>query len=509
MRVVLISPYSGIEATGLRIMSACLKEAGFTTRMIFLPDFLEAMAAKHYDARQAAPELIKQLASLCQDVDLIGITVMTPSYELAAWLSDELHVVCQAPILWGGIHPTVCPEECLEHADLICVGEGERMMVELCQRIADGVAYTDVGNLGYRNAQGGVVLNSLYPLEQELDRLPFPDYDYDDHYVLHDDRLVPFTEALMHYYLTDLGSWASGPVYGVMTTRGCPYTCSYCVNNAYAAIYPGWSHIRRRSPANVIAEIQAVRMRLPKISAVILRDDTFLANNRDYIAEFSRLYKQEVDLPFRAYTTAQTADPAKLEMLTAAGLCYVIMGIQSGAQRTKKAYQRRTSNQQILDATYVIHALRAQIPRPAYDVITDNPYENDEDRFETLQLVNALPAPYRLSLYSLTFYPGTDLARTAKAQGMIPVDDRNAYRRNFQMYHLDYYNLVLFCHSLNLPKLLLNVMVTKSVFYLFRHKPLDWLGGQVLALFLALRKRKNVKLYARRRLQWLGLGVSR
>jgi radical SAM superfamily enzyme YgiQ (UPF0313 family) len=504
MRVVLISPYSGIEAAGLRSLSACLKKAGFATRMVFLPDFLEAMATKHYNARLSRPELIEQLAALCHDADLIGITVMTPSFELASWLSDALHIVSKAQILWGGIHPTVSPEECLEHADLVCVGEGERMVVELCQRMADGAAYTDVGNLGYRDAQGAVVLNALYPLEHDLDQLPFPDFDYTDHYVLHDDKIVPFTEALMHYYLTDLGSWADGPVYGVMTTRGCPYTCSYCANNAYTAIYPGWSHIRRRSPANVIAEIQSVRTRLPRISAVILRDDTFLANARDYIAEFSQLYKQEVALPFRAYTTAQTADSAKLEMLADAGLCYVIMGIQSGAQRTKKAYQRRASNQQILDAARAIHTLRAQIPRPTYDLITDNPYENDDDRFETLQLVNALPAPYRLSLYALTFYPGTDLARTAKAQGMIPTDDRSAYRRNFQIYRLDYYNLVLFCHSLNLFKPLLDLMATKAIFRLCRHKPLDWLSGQALALILALRKRKNVNLFAKRRLDWLG-----
>jgi anaerobic magnesium-protoporphyrin IX monomethyl ester cyclase len=213
----------------------------------------------------------------------------------------------------------------------------------------------------------------------------------------------------MDYYLGDIGRWTGSAVYSVLTTRGCPYRCTYCVNNAMVDLYPDWCKLRRRS---------AVRVRLPSIGALIIRDDVFLANPESYIAEFCQLYK-EVGLPFQAYTTAQTADWTKLQLIVDAGLRLPIMGIQSGSARIQKLYQRHTSNEQMLRAARLIHSFRDRVSRPMYDLITDNPYETDEDRFETLQFIHSLPPPYKLSLYSLTFYPGTEIYRRAKADGFI------------------------------------------------------------------------------------------
>ncbi len=502
VQVVLISPYSGIEATGLRVLSACLKRAGFKTRMIFLPDVTEAMAGAHYEERNLSPDVLRQIADLCRDAMLVGITVMTSSFYIARQITQHLHASLEVPMIWGGVHPTVRPQECLGYADLACVGEGEFAMVELARRIAAGRDYRDVPNLAYLDDRGEVVVNPLHPLESDLDKLPFPDYAFETHYVLHGTQVIPFTQDLMHYYLTDLGSWASGPVYGVLTTRGCPYRCTYCANNAFVDIYPGWSKLRRRSPANVIAEIQALRQRLPLIEAIIIRDDTFFANPEAYIAEFCQRYR-EVGLPFRAYTTAQTADSAKMRHLVEAGLHFVVMGIQTGSDRTKKLYRRHVSNEQILKAAQLIHDFRAWIPRPMYDVITDNPYEDDDDRFETLRLVHRLPPPYRLSLFSLTFYPGTELADRAEQDDLICAEDHLIYERNFQIVEPTYYNFALFCHSLNLPRWFLFILTRRPVFDLLTREPLNHMCGWFLQGLLALRLWKNQRLYSRRRQQWL------
>ncbi len=504
MRVALISPYSGIEATGLRILSACLKEAGFETRMLFLPDVAEAMAGTHYGTRRLPPDVVQQIVALCADAALVGITVMTPSVLLARLLTRHLRRSLDVPVIWGGVHPTLCPAESLADADLVCVGEGEQTIVELARRIADGADYTGVPGIGYRREDGEAVVNPPYPLQTNLDALPFPDYDFAEHYVLHEGEMLPFSQDLMHYYLTDLGSWASGPVYGVLTTRGCPYSCTYCANDALGAIYPTWHKLRRRSPQNVIAEIQTVRRRLPLIEGIILRDDTFLANPEPYIAEFSRLYRREVNLPFRAYTTAQTATAAKLQPLVEAGLRYVIMGIQTGSKETQKLYRRNVSNQKMLAAARLIHRFREAIPRPMYDVITDNPYETDEDRYQTLRLIHQLPPPYRLSLFSLTFYPGTHLHHKAKADGLLDADGlAKIYTYNFQIVKANYYNLALFCHSLNLPRPLLAFLVWRPVFNLLRRGLLNRLCGWVLKGLLALRLYRNRRLYARRKRYWL------
>ncbi len=503
MRVALISPYSGIEATGLRLLSACLKRAGFETRMIFLPNLEEAMAGVHFRPRGLSAEIVAQIVAVCADVDLIGLSVMTPSFHLARALTEALHTRLAAPILWGGIHPTIRPNECLQYADLVCIGEGEQAIVELTQRLEAGQGYRDINNLAYLDETGHLVQNPLNPLQADLDALPFPDYAFEQHYLVHAGQLTPCTQSLMHYYMTDLGSWAKGPVYGILTMRGCPYRCTYCANNALVGIYPGWSRLRKRSPAHVIAEIQEVRTRLPQIEAVILRDDTFLANPEDYIVAFCEQYQRDVGLPFRAYTTAQTANPAKLRHLTQAGLCYVIMGIQSGSPHIQQLYDRKVSNEQVLRAAHVIHSFKQWVPRPTYDLITDNPYETVEDRWETLRLIHQLPAPYRLSLYTLTFYPGTELQRRAVAGGLIEAADQRSYEYNFQIFAYTYYNLALFCHSLNLPRPFLHLLTRVAVFRILSMEPLNQFCGWLLKGLLVLRLWSNQRLYSRRRGNWL------
>ena len=503
MQVVLISPYSQVQCIGLRILSACLKRAGFGTRMIFLPDLRELMAATDYGVRRLAPAALAQVVELCADAELVGISVMTSSFFLARQLTEALHTSLSVPIIWGGIHPTIRPEECLQYADLVCVGEGEQTIVELAQRITEGRDYGGINNLARLVVERHMVINPLHPLVQNLDALSFPDYDLAQHYVLHKQRLVSFTQALMNYYLTDVGSWIDGPRYDVIATRGCPYRCTYCANDAMARIYPKWGRLRRRSPENVIAEIQAVRARLPGLTGITIHDDTFLANSEPYIAEFSQRYRAQVGLPFRVYATPDAVDSAKLQHLVNAGLREAMMGIQTGSPRIQKLYRRHASNEQIIRAARLIHSFQHDSPRPRYDLITDNPYETDDDRFETLQLIHRLPPPYRLSLYSLTFYPGTELYDRAKTDGLIEDEKRSVYARNFNKIAANYYNLALMCHGWNLPRPLLYLLTRRPVFQLLSCRPMNKICGWLLNGLLALRLRRNRRQYAKYEAQFL------
>lgn len=504
MTVVLISPYSQISAIGLRILSACLKQAGFTTRMLFLPDIHEMMVGVGYKERQVAPAAMQQIVELCRGAGLVGITVMTPSFHLASALTAAIHAAYPVPVIWGGIHPTVEPAESLHHADLVCIGEGEACMVTLAQRLATGEAYTEVPNLAYINDQGQLVVNPLSPLVRNLDELPLPDYDFVDHYVLHEGRVLPMTPALLQFYLSDTAAWARTATYGILTTRGCPYRCTYCVNNKMVGLYNNWSKLRMRSPQNVIDEIQAARAKVPAIGSVAIRDDTFLANPKTYLVEFARLYKAQVNLPFQAYTTPRTVDREKLHLLADIGLRRLIMGIQSGSERMQKLYKRDwATNEQILAAAQVINEFKEQIPMPMYDVITDSPFETEDDRFATLQLIHQLPQPYKLSLFSLTLYPGTEIHDRALGDGHFAGQAETVYEHNFQMIQPSFYNLALFLHHLNLPKPLLAPLVQRPIYEFMQQTPLQHLGGKVLTFLMAIRLRNNRRIFEQRRAEWL------
>jgi radical SAM superfamily enzyme YgiQ (UPF0313 family) len=471
--------------------------------MIFLPDLTETMAGAHYDERRLSAPVLEGIAALCADCGLVGLSVMTPSFLLASQITDALHAHDVGPVLWGGIHATACPRECLEHADLACVGEGEALIVGLAHALESGADYHHLPNLAWLNEHGELATTPLGPLCDPLDDLPFPDYDLADHHIVHDGRLQPMTERHMAFYSTDLISWASGPVYGIFSSRGCPYSCTYCGNNAYAAMYPGWSRLRHRTPANVIAELNEARRIMPWITGVILRDDTFLAHTHEWLEEFCTLYRQEVGLCFRVYTTAQTADPAKLELLMGIGQHFeIIMGIQSGSPAVQKQYKRTSGNEKMIHAATVLQSVKELAPRPRFDVITDNPYEGHEDRWATLRLVNELPRPYRLSLFSLTFYPGTELQRIAQADGMDHLGP-DPYRNNFQIQRPGYYNLALYCHGQLLPRPILNLIASRTLFDLGSRQPFDWMAGVALRTIMALRLFRNQRDVARRRREWL------
>ncbi|MGC9358255.1 MAG: B12-binding domain-containing radical SAM protein, partial [Anaerolineae bacterium] len=182
MKVVLISPYGSLVNVGLRVLSACLSRAGHDTRVIFLPSAKETSSFLLFDPAELYDEkIIRQVTALCADAGLIGITVMTNYFYKARQLTEALRERLHVPIVWGGIHPTVRPAECLEHADIVCVGEGEQALVELANRIANRQTYENIANLGYKDANGKVIVNSVRPLIHDLDALPFPDFGPENH----------------------------------------------------------------------------------------------------------------------------------------------------------------------------------------------------------------------------------------------------------------------------------------------------------------------------------------
>ena len=189
MKVTLISPYNVVSATGVRTLSAVLKAAGVESQLVMLPPVgAEAgwgEAGVHIAYSAAA---LDQVAEVVRDSDLIGISLTSNYFDNATRITERLRRSTRAPIIWGGVHPTLRPEECLEHADLVCIGEGEDALLELALKMAHGGDYTGVRNIWYRH-DGEIVRTPLRPLPTDLDVYPYPDYDLDAEYVLHEGEI--------------------------------------------------------------------------------------------------------------------------------------------------------------------------------------------------------------------------------------------------------------------------------------------------------------------------------
>ena len=141
MKTVLISPYPDITSIGIRAISSYLKKSGQETRVIFLPvDFLPRRFAGNsvnlYD-----DDTIAEIVDISRDAGLIGISVTTGTFPMAREITQALKKDLKIPIAWGGIHPTLLPDECLEFADIVCIGEGEESLLELTENIESGADY--------------------------------------------------------------------------------------------------------------------------------------------------------------------------------------------------------------------------------------------------------------------------------------------------------------------------------------------------------------------------------
>lgn len=464
MKVALVSPYSDVTSIGIRIITACLKQQGHDVRQVFIP---HEPSEKLLDKRrrwEAPPgeygqELLDQFGELMADRDLVGMTLMTNYFHRCGALAKAVRQKGRARIVWGGIHPTVRPQECLDHADLVCIGEGEETMVELCEALDRGSDGSGIAGLWWR-AGSDKVEGPKRGNPQDLDGLPFPDYElHDDWY--YDEKARQFVKADFDVQkrmmaLGHISRIKNKIAYQSLSTRGCPLNCSYCANNALRAINVEGKYLRRRSNENFVQELEAAVKKMPYVEVMGFSDDVFFhAPERD-ILEFARLYKERVDLPFFALTSPLSITETKMEALVDAGLFGLQMGIESGDPDTLKLYMRGIEGNKVLDAAKVIHKFVVRkngkrIDPPVYDLIVDNPYETDTQVLRSFRFILEVPRPYRLQIFSLVFFPGTALADKAAADGKITDGSMEGYNKEYHMRRASYVNVLFGLARLGAP----------------------------------------------------------
>jgi radical SAM superfamily enzyme YgiQ (UPF0313 family) len=442
MKVTLISIYGSILANGLRIISSYLKKHGHEVDMIFLniTDFKPSGTFSQ--------EVLDGLIYLCKSSDLIGFSLMTYHFikvkELTIKLKDQLEI----PVIWGGVHPTVKPEECLKYADMICIGEGEEAMLELVNKLKSG-NITSVKNIWLKKNRK-IIRNEIRDLEENLDKYPFQDYDIRTHYILKGNKIVKMTEPLLTNAMPKNAEMGKPDVgYHLNTTRNCPHNCTYCCNNAYRKIYhKKGKFVRKRSPENVVREIELVKNKFEFIKQVAITDDTFFIRNMEDIKEFSHYYKERINLPLRCNVSPHTLTEEKLNFLIDAGLFRVSMGVQSYCIQTlKNVYKRPTPKNVIWECVQLIDKYKSKLPRPVYHIIVDNPYETKKSMKETIEFAASLPQGARIMLFPLVFYPGTELYERAMKDGIIKDEIKDIYLKDWNLYDIkkrDYLTYILY-----------------------------------------------------------------
>lgn len=317
------------------------------------------------------------------------------------WVSDTLKLISETgtdgrPVtMVGGPHPTFFPELIGDWpVDVLCRGEGEEATAEIGDRLDAGAGYDDVANLWVRQGDGTVSGNDVRPLVEDLDALPAPDRSFY--------RRYPF-----------LGKASTKKF---ITGRGCPYRCTYCMNQRFNEIYRGKGRIvRKRSPEHVVDEILRVKTEYGLEFARFV-DDT-LVMSKKWLFEFLALYREKVGLPFSCTMRADTADREMVRELGASGADTCFFGLETGVEGLRNAVLKKSIRNEDIERT------AGWLREEGIRILTFNmlglPGERLEDAFETVAINRRIGTDYPWCSI-LQPYPGTELEEICKERGCLP-----------------------------------------------------------------------------------------
>jgi anaerobic magnesium-protoporphyrin IX monomethyl ester cyclase len=486
MKITLITPTPpDISAFGVRSLSSFLKIHGHQVKLLFLPGGIDRLSVDGTFVYRYPAEMIAGILALAGDSDLIGLSFMTQYFDRARQITEAIRRQFNGPIVWGGFHPTLNPEESMIHADYVVEGEGEFPLLRLVQFLGGERPWEDVPNTWRKNGERLEPPVNFHWME-EIDSLPPIDFSLDDHYVI-DDRsggIVPLTPDLFARILPKMPYFKGRflTVYRTMTTRGCPHQCSYCFNRTLRKRYCQGTYLRRRSAGKVIEELKEITTRLSCVEGIHFFDDSFFSNSLRALSEFAERYKSEIGLPFYCQGSPESISPVKLELLIGAGMVFCEMGIQTGSESIARLYRRSASNEQILTAIGAMDGYRDRLLPPHYHVIVDNPWETVEDTRETLEILLRIPHRFMLCLASLTLFPGTELNEKAMAEGLIHDPIKDVYRKAFYRPRVTYLNVLITLtdHPL-IPRRVLHWLAAPRLVALFQRESLSPLWRLALA----------------------------
>lgn len=398
MRVLMIYPNLNAEEGfnhGVACLSGQLKAGGHDVRLININE-------KLYPVPSMA-DLVDQARAF--DPRLIAFSVQSMQYAYSRRISEALRAAFpDTTQIIGGVHASLCLDELIAEGywELIAYGECDQMLPELVDRLAAGEDVSDVKNLAVRRPDGSYRINELgaYP---DLAGLADEDYEIFD----------------LDHLLACKNGWMS-----LLTSRGCPYRCTYCFNYRLSGMYAQQGHqrkcyLRRYSVDRVIGDIRTLADRHAGLETIIFDDDLFTLDT-DWVAAFCRAYRDSgIEIPFvvNAHVQAFNEDCAKA---LGESRCKIVkFGVESGSNDLRRRFLKRyMTNEQIAEAFDLCR--RYDLHSSAF-LMVGLPSETITQMIKTINLmVRVRPGRMRWSVFYP--FPGTDSYKLADAAGLIDKD---------------------------------------------------------------------------------------
>ncbi len=246
------------------------------------------------------------------------------------------------PIIIGGTHGTLVPEDCLEYCDYVVRKEGEETIIDLLDALERKTDLSTVKGISYRQGNGQIVHNPDREFVADFDEVV--DLSLVANYEPLSANVDPLEALIKH------GRIHLQPIQG---SRGCPFNCKFCV-----APREFGTKYRTRSIEKVIAEIDN-GMKFLKNNTFILVDNDFAVNRKRAKELLTRIIERfgANKLNLVGFSRIEVAeDPQLLDLMKQAGFKVLVIGIESITDDVLAEYNKRQTLQKINENIDVIHS---------------------------------------------------------------------------------------------------------------------------------------------------------
>jgi len=298
---------------------------------------------------------------------VLGLTATSNFYGNALELARRVRVGLPSVFtVLGGPHGTSCADEVMEKDgfDAVVIGEGEVTAGQLVAAVRSGGALADVAGIVYRDGDR-VVRTPPRPLVKDLDDLPMP-----ARHLLSLDKYVPQPND---------GPFI--PKQAMISSRGCPYQCTFCDHGTYGVTY------RSFSPDRIAAEMEELVVRYGARDIAFV-DSLFMVSKERVRRIIDAMRRRRIDVHWTCTIRANIADRSILEEMKAAGCWRVRIGIESGSERILDTIRKEVALADIRAAVHVADELGLH---PKAFFIIGHPTETRESVMESIDLACRLP----------------------------------------------------------------------------------------------------------------------
>jgi len=286
----------------------------------------------------------------------------------------------------------------MDGVDILCLGEGEGALVDLCNAIATNKPYKTIPNLWVKE-NGQIRKNSLRPLIN-INDVPEQDWECFDK---------------RHLYRAYKGNVLKNGSFEF--ARGCMKSCSFCVAPQLRKAQKNCGKYHRFKTAERVIEEMINKLRKYDLTLTHFGDTDFLSGMKlDVLKIFAKLYKKHIDLPFLIQSGAETITEEKIRLLKLAGCDNISIGVESGSERIRKEVIHKYVSKKRIIGTFNLG--RKYKLRMTANYMLGLPDETEEDIMETIKF-NRLLNPPAISVFFFTPFLGTELYDVSLKKGYI------------------------------------------------------------------------------------------